>query len=380
MPKFLALTSKGLGPSVKQELDQLGFKCRRASHSSAEFEGSWAECYRANLQLTTATRVVLPILNFPAYNYDELYHNLLKKHDFTKYISPDQTLAIEAKTADPALSDQRMVAMKSKDAIVDQFRKKFDRRPSVDSKDPDLKVIVKISKSQVSVSIDTTGKPLSFRGYREEQGEAPLREHIAAALLGLANWNENEPLVDPMCGAGTFLIEAALSKLNNSVQQPDRPFAFKRLNNFQEDVYSQVQDKVFNLKKEPASLQLFGYDQNASVIEKAKRNAKRAGVEKYIRFEVKPLSQLKLPETKGCIVTNPPYGERLEDLDRVKSLYLDMGYSFKKLAPNWDLWILSGQSELTQNLRMKAEQKFALMNGPIECRWVHYKVLPPKKA
>lgn len=380
MPKFLALTSMGLGQVVKQELDELGFKSLKASQSSAEFDGSWAECYRANMQLSTATRIVLPVLDFPAYDYDELYYNLLRKHDFTKYIEPHQTLSIDATTSDPALSDQRMVAMKAKDALVDQFRNKFKERPSVDSKNPDLKVLVKIVKSQVSVSIDTTGRPLSFRGYREEQGDAPLREHVAAALLKWANWDVTKPLVDPMCGSGTFLIEAALSKLKSSPQFSDRHYAFQNLKNFKADVFDALKKDIFKAKSDLPAIRILGFDQDPSVIEKARRNAQRAGVTEFIKFSATPLSQLRLPEEQGFIVTNPPYGERLEDLDRVKDLYADIGYTFKKVAPEWDVWILSGQSELTKNLRMKADQKYPVMNGPIECRWVHYKILPPKKV
>ena len=379
MAKFLALTSKGLGEVVKHELEEHGFKALRATHSSAEFEGSWADCYRANWLLRSATRIVLPVLDFPAYDYDELYHNILRKHDFTKYITPDQTLTIEAATTDPGLKDQRMVAMKAKDAIVDQFWKKFDRRPNVDNERPDLKVLVRVTKSKVSVSIDTTGRPLSFRGYREEQGEAPLREHLAAALIKMTNWDPGLPLVDPMCGSGTLLIEAALWHVRNSPLKQSRYFAYQSLSNFQKPVYEKVKAEIF--KNEPTNipeLKLYGYDKNPGVLEIARRNAERAGVEEFITFKHRGINDLVAPGPKGVIVTNPPYGERLDDIERVKDLYLDMGYAFKKGAPGWDVWILSGDPELTMNLKMKAAQKYPVMNGPIECRWVHYNILPPR--
>lgn len=380
MPKFLALTSKGLGSVLKRELEQKGFKVLKEASSSVEFEGPWSECYRANFVLRTATRVVLPVLNFSAYNYQDLYHNLFKKHDFTKYIDVDQTLAIDASTSDPALKDQRMVAMKAKDAIVDQFRKKWDRRPSVDTKEPDLNVVIKVARSQVSVSIDTTGRPLSFRGYRQEQGEAPLREHVAAALIYWTGWQGEVPLVDPMCGSGTLLIEAALMQQKRPAQEIGRHFNFQKLKIFQTDAFEKVKTQVFKDEDSRSKLKLFGFDKNRSVIEVAKRNARRAGVEQLITFEHRDLSDLRLPPEPGCIVVNPPYGERLEDLDRAKDLYLDLGYKLKEQAGGWDFWILSGHTELTRNLKMKAEQKYPLMNGPIECRWVHYKILPPKSS
>lgn len=344
-----------------------------------KFGCSWAECYFLHYKLQSATRIILPVVDFFAYKYEDLYFNVLKKHDFTKYISPQQTLAVEASTTDPALRDQRMVAMKVKDALVDQFRNKFKERPSINTREPDLKVVVKITKSRVGVSIDLTGQPLSFRGYRLEQGEAPLREHIAGGLLRYTQWGPPLYLVDPMCGSGTFLIEAALRVSGGKMQKTSREFAFQKLANFKREVGEVVKQKIASSDcgtLEPGLL--FGFDKNPAVIEAAKFNAKRAGVDHLIKFETRDFRKVDLPVGPGVIVVNPPYGERLEDLEAAKQLYVDFGKAIKQKAPNWDLWVLSGHGDLTQNLKMKSEQKIQVMNGPIECRWVHYKILPPK--
>src|ERR1044072_1126104 len=175
MPQFLALTSRGLGGALHSELHSLGFKNLEKQGPNVTFECSWKEMYRAHLQLRTATRILMPILDFEAYNADDLYFALIRKHDFTKYIKPEQTLAIESHVFEhKELRDQRFVAQKSKDAIVDQFRKKFDKRPDVNSENPDLKVVVRVNRTDISVAIDLTGEPLSFRGYRTQAGEAPL--------------------------------------------------------------------------------------------------------------------------------------------------------------------------------------------------------------
>ncbi|HRO67195.1 MAG TPA: THUMP domain-containing protein, partial [Pseudobdellovibrionaceae bacterium] len=207
MPQFFASAPKGLSDALEIELKELGLNVLEKSQSGVMFESNWEGCYKANLHSRIASRIMKPILDFTAYQPEELYA-AIQKHDFTKYIKPNQTLTIDASVRDGRMHDQRFVAMKVKDAIVDQFREKFDVRPDVDNTRPDLRVQVRAVKNQFSVSIDTSGSSLFQRGYRRDVVDAPLKENLAAGLLKLTEWDRQSSLVDFFVGSGTFLIEA----------------------------------------------------------------------------------------------------------------------------------------------------------------------------
>jgi putative N6-adenine-specific DNA methylase len=239
MPEFFAVSSKGLIEVLESELKALGLTTTSRKPSGVGFESNWEGCYKANLHLRTATRILKPILDFPAYQYEELYDNVLK-HDFTKYIDPNGTIAVDAVVRESKLSDQRMIALKVKDAIVDQFRDKFGVRPNVDTKNPWLKIVVRVVKNQVSMAIDTSGTSLSLRGYRSEAGDAPLREHLAAAIVQMTGWDKESVIYDPMCGSGTLLIEAALMARKIAPGTLSKGFCFQKFNGFQEDVWSRL--------------------------------------------------------------------------------------------------------------------------------------------
>lgn len=372
MPKFLAITSRGLLEPLASELEELSLKRVHQRPDSVEFEGPWADLYKVHLHSRIATRVLLPISDFTAYNEDDLYFGVLRKHDFTQYISPEQTFRIEAHVREHRnLRDQRFVAMRVKDAIVDQFRKKFEKRPNVGSDDEaDLRVVVRVVGPAVSLALDLTGESLSYRGYRKHTGQAPLREHVAAGLLRIAGWKMPQILVDPFCGSGTVLIEAALG-CSGGVSKRYKPFAFERLRGFQQDVWQNLKREVHR-KAAPPKPVLFGFDKDPQIIEKARLNARAAGVENWISFQVRDVSDLKHPAESGMIVTNPPYGERLDDVAGAKELMGRFSQTLKAGFKGWDCWILSGNAEVISGLKLKAKRRAPVWNGPIECRFLHY--------
>lgn len=206
MPQFFASTAHGLVDPLEIELKNLGLKVTDKTAGGVFFESNWEGAYKANLYSRTASRILKPVLEFTAYQPEELYTQILR-HDFTKYIEPGQTLAVDCSIIESKMRDQRFVAMTIKDAVVDQFREKFDKRPDVDNLNADLRIHVKAYKNNFQVSVDTSGSSLFMRGYRKEAGEAPLKENLAAGLILLAEWDQKSPLVDLMCGSGTFLIE-----------------------------------------------------------------------------------------------------------------------------------------------------------------------------
>jgi len=375
MPQFIAVTSKGLADVLAEELTQLNLKVLEKGPAGVTFEGNWEGCYRANLHLRTATRVLKPILDFPAYQPEELYTNILK-HDFTKYISVKDTLAIDASVRDSSFRDQRFVVMKVKDAIVDQFREKYNERPDVDSKNPDLQVMVRIIKNQVSVAIDTTGENLSQRGYRREAGEAPLREHLGAALVQMTGWKQDCAIVDPMCGSGTLLIEAALMAKKIAPGTLRKKFAFQKFADFKPELWDKAVTEALGQEIEtvPEGLHFYGYDIDRRVLEVAKRNAERAGVDDLITFQREPVQTLTAPVPTGLMLVNPPYGERLGIDEQLKDVYRDLAYTMKQNFKGWNCWILSGNEELSKALKLKSTRRIPVFNGAIECRFLEYKI------
>lgn len=378
MAKFLAVTSKGLGLPLKEELEAMGLKVLENQDTSVSFESSWAGCYRANLRSRVATRILLPVLDFVAYQADEIYDNAFKKHDFTKYMeSPDITIMVDASVKESKIRDQRIAALKLKDAIVDQCYQKWDRRPDVDTKNPDLVFFIKIYKNQVSVSISTSGSSLSQRGYRKSRTEAPLREHLAAGLLGLAGWNPSIPLVDLMCGSGTFLIEAALQSKGVYPGADHDRFAFQKFPIFEREVFEEELQTIIDGESEgPEEPMFWGYDISGKALQAARENADRADVTDLIQFQKMAVALIDKPPTekKGMIVCNPPYGERLEDPETVKDIYRDLAFTLKRQFKGWDAWILSGNPELSSALKLKASKRLQVFNGNIECRWLKYEI------
>lgn len=373
MAEFIAVTSKGLADVLADELMALDLKVLKKGPAGVTFESNWEGCYRANLELRTATRIIKPVLDFPAYKPEELYNNI-KKHDFTKYMRLTDTFMIDASVRDSSFHDQRFVAMKIKDAIADQFREKFGERPNVDNKNPDLMIMVKVIKNQVSVAVDTTGENLSQRGYRAEQGDAPLREHLAAGLVKMTGWQGDMALVDPMCGSGTILIEAALMLKKITPGSLRKRFAFQKFLDFKTDVWDKIVTEALSREEVVPSIHLYGYDRDSKVIRMAKRNAERAGVDDLITFEQSGIDMLSRPVEKGMMILNPPYGERLGVTEELKDSYKDLAYGLKKEFKGWACWILSGNEELTKALKLKSSRRIPVFNGAIECRLLEYKI------
>ncbi len=374
MPKFVATTSRGLVDVLEEELKELGVKVTDKGPSSVDFEGSWAACYRINLCSRIASRILYSVLDFTAYNQDEFYNNF-KKHDFTKYIDVDQTMLVEASVKNCCFKDQRLLAMKTKDAVVDQFWAKYDRRPDVDHESAALRVYVRGNKNNYNVSIDTTGESLFKRGYRSDPTEAPLKEHIAAGILAIAGYKGDVSVVDPMCGSGTILIEAALWARQIAPGTMRKKFVCQKLKNFQADAWDEEVNKAIEQEVTELPVKFYGFDINGRAVRAAKANAKAAGVEDMIEFVRRDVVEFTPPCPRGLIVTNPPYGVRIGgDEYELQDTYKNLAHSLKANFKGWTAWILAGNKELTPALRLKASGRFQVFNGPIECRFLKYEL------
>ncbi|UOF02872.1 THUMP domain-containing class I SAM-dependent RNA methyltransferase [Bdellovibrio reynosensis] len=371
MPIFFASTARGLVEPLEAELKGLGLKVVDKTAGGVTFDSNWKGCYKANLHSRLASRILKPILDFTAYEPDELYNNILK-HDFTKYIKPTQTISIDASVSDSKMRDQRFVAMKIKDAIVDQFRDKYGVRPDVDNYNPALRIQVRCVKNMFNVSIDTSGESLFKRGYRKEVGEAPLKENLAAGLIKLSEWDQQTPIVDLMCGSGTFLIEAAMMSLNIAPGINRTRFGFQNLLGFEKEAWDDVVQEALDAEKETLEFKFYGYDIDNKVIKNAKDNARNAGVDEVIEFKKESVATVEPPVEKGLIIVNPPYGARIGDEDNLRDVYRDLSFTLKHRFKGWDAWILSGNKELMADLKLKATRKHFVFNGNIECRFLKY--------
>ena len=336
MPQFVALTSQGLGEALASEAKALKLKVLKTSKAQITFDSNWRGCYRANLCLRSATRILLSILDFPAYNEEELYNNI-RKHDFTKYIRADQTICVHASVSQsPSFDNSNFVNQKVKDAIADQFREKFGQRPSVEKKNADLNIYLRVHKQQVNVGIDTSGISLSHRGYRTDQALAPLRENVAAGLVVYAqDGKSSEVVVDPMCGAGTLLIEAALKSHNKAPGvlglelNARKDFSFQRWLTYQQEAFEQELADAKSVQE--TSVRFYGFDVDPRAITAAQANAQRAGVGHFVSFKQKALRDWSSEDvySKALVLVNPPYGERVGEVKQLQSTYKELSQVFK---------------------------------------------------
>ncbi len=376
---FYALTARGLAEVLQKELIGLGFKSAGVYQGGVLFKTDWKGCYFANLWLRTASRVVMPLSEFPVTDGESLYREVVK-HDFTQYITPQQTLFIEASVKDtPELTDQRFVAMKTKDAIVDQFREKFGERPSVDRDTAGLRVWIRIQKNKALMALDTTGEPLFKRHYRVENVPAPVKEHVAAGLIQLSGWDGKSAVLDPMCGSGTFLVECAMLASRMAPGCMKNDFAFQRYKNFDENAWDELISEAQDQETEVLPVPFFGFDSDRKAMEAARANAKAAGFSKQIQIHRSSVDISELPEemagVKGTIFVNPPYGERLEkDEPLLQDVYKDLGFALKTRYKGWRVWVLSPRRDLTDLMAMRPFKRYKVWNGPIECEFSGFDV------
>jgi putative N6-adenine-specific DNA methylase len=366
-------TAKGVEDVLATEMERLGLKGVTPDKGGVRFRGDMAACYRANLWLRTASRVLITLGEFPCDSPQSLYDGV-RTFPWDRFLSPDMTLAVSATLRDSALTHSGFVALKTKDAIVDTVRDRFGSRPDVNPKDPDLLVSVHLARNRCTVSLDTSGAGLDQRGYRTEAGEAPLRETLAAAIVALAGWEGNVPLADPCCGSGTILIEAALMALNRAPGLLRRGFAFQRWPGFDRTLWQRQLADARQAERPDLPVRLVGSDASEEVLAMARRNSQRAGVDPFIDLVRTELRDFTPPPPPGIIICNPPYGRRIGEEEGLKALYRQMGDVFKQRCAGHTAWLLTGSPELAKSVGLRASRRIVLFNGPLECRLLKYEL------
>jgi putative N6-adenine-specific DNA methylase len=371
--QFFASTAKGVEEVLAAELVRIGCKDVNAGSGGVRFGGGMEACYRANLWLRTASRVLMPLAEFRCETPEDLYRGV-RAIPWIKYLTPEMTLAVDCNLRDSALTHSGFVALKTKDAIVDVLRDRLGTRPSVDTKDPDLRVNVRLFRNSCTVSLDSSGSPLDRRGYRLDRHEAPLKENLAAALVELSGWDGSVPFVDPMCGTGTIAIEAALKGLNVAPGLLRAGFGFQRWPGFDRLLWSRLVREAREARLAELPAPVAGSDISHSAIAMAHENARRAGVGELISFGRIPIAELVPPPGPGVLVVNPPYGKRLGEEEALKPLYKEIGDVLKQRCKGYTAYLFTGNLQLAKSVGLKAARRIVLYNGPIECRLLKYEM------
>ena len=361
---MVAKTFQGLEEVLRDELLDLGAEDVELGRRMVSFRGDLAMLYKANLCLRTALRVLKPIAKFSASDPDELY-DFVRDFEWDKYLGPDGTFSIDSTVNSAEFPHSKFVTYRVKDGIVDYFNDKYRRRPSIRLEGADVQLNVHISDSRITISLDSSGEPLSKRGYRQVQTEAPINEVLAAGLILKTGWRGDCDLVDPMCGSGTFLIEAALIAANINPGVFRQHYAFETWPDFDkvlfEDLYNDDSEE-----REP-HCRIWGGDIAREAVAVTEANLKSAGVEEWVTVECKPFQDWTEPPLDGMLITNPPYGERLKPGD-LEGLYKQLGQTLKYYFKGYHAWILGYRDEHFREIGLKASVKFPVLNGSLECQ------------
>lgn len=368
---FLAKTFYGFEPLLAKELLHLGARDIKEGNRLVRFKGDLGFLYKANLALRTALKILMPIHQFAAGN-DEMFYQALYRYPWEDYMNENQTFSIDSVVIGDRFTHSLYVSQKAKDAIVDRFRRLKGTRPSVDTNRPDLRIHIHIQESQVSISLDSSGESLHKRGYRLATNIAPINEVLAAGMILHSGWDTTTDFIDPMCGSGTILIEAAMMAANIPVNINREEFAFERWSNWDADLFETIRSSLLNKVISP-TVQITGSDKAPSAVRKAQENIAEANLEEFITVSrANFFFTEKQSEGPLHLVTNPPYGERLEG--DIKEMYEKIGDTFKNKYPDTQAWMITGNLEAMKSIGLRPSRKIKLFNGKLESRLLHFPI------
>lgn len=372
--ELIAKTFMGLEPVLAKELTQLGANEVQIGRRMVSFMGDKEMMYRANFQLHTAIRILKPIKHFKALSADDVYREV-QKIDWSEYIGLDKTFAVDSVVFSEEFRHSKFVAYKVKDAIVDQFREKTGKRPNISVANPDIRLNIHIAEDKCTLSLDSSGESLHRRGYRQESVEAPLNEVLAAGMILMTGWQGETDFIDPMCGSGTLLVEAALIAHNMAPGLFRKEYAFEKWPDFDSDLF----DRIYNddSSEREFTHHIYGYDVDIKAVNTARLNVRAAGLLNDITVEEADFKNFTQPKEKSIIVTNPPNGERISTPDLLGT-YKMIGERLKHQFLNNDAWILSYREECFDQIGLKPSIKIPVYNGSLECEFRKYQIFDGK--
>ncbi len=372
--KMIAKTVFGLEEILSTELQRLGARNVEVHNRAVSFTGDKGFMYKANISLRTALRVLVPIETFTVVDEKSLY-NSIQAINWEEYMDVTDTLAIDTVLNSDLFTHSQYLSQKAKDAIVDQFRAKHGERPSVDLDRPTLRIHLHVFGNTCTVALDSSGESLHKRGYRDKTNLAPLNEVLAAGMILLSGWDKHSTFIDPMCGSGTILIEAAMIANNIPPGYYREEYGFegwKKFRAFDEELYNTIFDAAIN-KITNHQQQIIGGELSPNVAKKAKENIKHAKVDDIVSIKVADIKDFEVPPGRGTVVMNPPYGERMVK-DNIEELYKSIGDTFKKNFSGYDCWMISSNMEAFKHVGLRPSRKITLFNGQLECRFMKYEM------
>ena len=372
--ELIAKTFMGLEAVLAQELTQLGANNIQIGRRMVAFTGNQEMMYRANFQLRTAIRILKPIAHFKARSAEDMYDEV-RKIDWSQYIEHGKTFSVDSVVYSEEFRNSRFVTYKVKDAIVDQFREATGTRPNISVSNPDIRLNIHIAEDQATLSLDSSGESLHRRGYRQESVEAPLNEVLAAGMILMSGWKADTDFIDPMCGSGTLLIEAALIARNINPGVFRKAFAFEKWPDFNQELF----DTIYNDDSQERDFahHIYGYDVDMKAVNTARLNVKAAGLSQTITVEQQDFKDFKKPAEKSINMTNPPYGERISTPDLLGT-YKMIGERLKHEFGGNEAWILSYREECFEQIGLKPSIKIPLYNGSLECEFRKYALFDGK--
>ena len=383
MLSYFIPTAKGLAPLLEVELKEMGIENTRQMNGGVTFDGTLEQGYKVCLWSRFASRVLLKLNEFKVMDSLDLYMGC-STIPWEEHFDVDKTFSIDFSGSNDEIRNTQFGALKIKDAIVDRFRKKFDKRPSVEKRDADIRFNGRLWKNKATIYLDLSGSPLHIRGYRTIAGEAPLRETLAAGIVKRSGW-KGEALLDPMCGSGTLIIEAAMMALNIAPGSLRQKFGFENWKQHDDECWKTLKTSAQVYAKRAVNqceTRFYASDLSKEMIAIARKNAQRAGVAELIEFSVADARKVMPPielET-GMIISNPPYGERLGGFSDTVTLYTELGHHFKEAFAGWNLAMFAMDTELLSCLGMRAAKSFKFFNGPIECVLKNYRISARRNA
>jgi putative N6-adenine-specific DNA methylase len=371
--QFFATCPRGLEALLADELlAQRALKIV-VTDGGVSFEGNLDTMYRVNLHSRIATRIMSRVGQGSYATEEDIYKATFKLH-WPSWFKVNQTIRVKVTGVKCPLKSLDFVTLRIKDAVCDRFREEGALRPSVSVRDPDVRIHAYLTQDQYQLYLDTSGAPLYQRGFRDVSVIAPLRENLAAGIIMLSGWIPGTPFLDPMCGSGTFLIEAAMMAVN---QPPGmkRTFGFQKLTSFDEGLWKKIETEAMNKMKPIEFLDIYGSDLDLRAVRVARHNLKVAGLEEVAKVMQSDFIKLEPPASEGTLVTNPPYGQRIGEDEDLKEVYPVWAKHMKESFGGWNTYFLTADLEMPKDMRLKPSKKTPLYNGALECRLFEIKMV-----
>ncbi len=373
MPNFFAPCPRGLEAVLLGDLESLGAQNVQATDGGVSFSGDWALCYRANLESRIASRILWRVKD-TIYRSEQDVFKAVYELQWQRWFDVTQTIRVNTTAIRCPLKSIEYITLLVKDAVCDRFREHCNERPSVDTLTPDVRIHVFIEDEKLMLYLDSSGDALFKRGIRQHTNIAPIRENLAAGILRLSGWQPGTPLIDPMCGSGTFLIEAAQMSLNI---QPGiaRGFAFEILKNFDATLWNEIREAAIAAELPAKPLDIWGSDLYGDALKTSWRNLDDAGLAECVQLKQANILEISAPMESGIMVANLPYGERMGELDELAELYPKLGDVLKKQFGGWTAYLFTADKAILKMMRLSASKRTPLFNGAIECRLLEYKIV-----